>query len=712
MRQKIRRVRFGIRFKFSLIMIAGVSFTALLIALGVFNQQEKQVNESIMKWGMTFLKEPTDKAALFLLKEQLLFSKKAAHLNPWERAAAVKLMNDSRNSLKGYFSSTVQKEHGIDIAFLISTRWSDLKTDWNLFDQSFFRYYNRKTGDFFVAGGGRNDEKLKPSIFSYYMNNLDLNANIQFISAQSQDIKKKYIIVGFPLFRNNIKIYQDYLDWRKIKVLARGDAEKREKEKQLISLAFMDRIMSQSENLEYDIIINKEKERRILFKLLIQHYTMAHLSPARRAELETEFIKGIDDRISHSRLSLPSVREIVIAIVKKYSLRSVVMKRDDPFDQWRQFYLSLRYMGIAVAPRQKLDDLALVAYRTDLIGIQGMFLTRSVFYGVIDKNREEMLNLILSVLLRCVIIAVFFPTFILRSISSLAEKAYEIGRGNLDLKIDMKGSDEIGRLADILNVMTRNVKKARDEIIEKRRMESELLTAREIQAALLPRDFPKVKGVEFGAYYSAQTESGGDYYDFIMMSDSRLGIAMADVSGHGVGSGLVMAMTRTLLHVYCDSSKNTSELLSILNDYLYKNTESNYFVTMFYCVLDLDSRVMRYSSAGHMPGIVLRKNSLNEIEPGGVPLGATEGEIFDPLVESRTVKLATGDYFIQYTDGVIESMDADRNEYGDERFHKALLVNYGKKPDELIQAVMDDINTFTGKIPQHDDVTMIVVKIS
>ena len=713
MKKKARTVRFGIRFKFSLIMIAGVTFTAGVLALAIFKQQEKTVNESLLKWGTSILNAPRENSERFLKAEQLLYSGAAAGLSPWQRFALAGQMNESRKRNQAYFSSIVGKEPGIDIAFLISIRWSDLN-DWNRWDQSLYRYYDRRSGNLFSVKGGRVDYQLKPSIYAYYMNNLELDGRVTFTTTTSGNATNDYIILGLPLFRNSTDIYREYLASRKGLSISKEDRGKRKAADQRLARAFMDRIMARFDNFDYTIRIRNEKDRRAVYALLLQDYSFARLAPAWRTRMTAEFNRLVDSKSVRSGISVAALRSLFDVIRKKYALRpaAAAAGRGDPIGPGNRFYMSLGRYGIGVEPLQKLDELALISYRTDIIGIEGIFLTQDVFYAEIYRNRKQILDLILSVLLRCAIIALFFPTFIIRSVSTLAEGADRIGRGDFDAVIEMKGSDEIGRLADILNVMTKNLKKARDEMVDKRRMEDELLTAREIQAALLPRELPSVRGVEFGAYYSAQTESGGDYYDFIPIGDAELGIAIADVSGHGVGAGLVMAMTRTLLHVHCKKSRNNKELLSILNEYLYDNTDSNYFVTMFYAVLDLASHELRYSSAGHMRGIVLKKNALTELEPGGVPLGAAGGDLFDPLVEIRKADLARGDYLVQYTDGVVESMDAGRAEYGEERFHRALLMNYGKRPGDLIDAVMADINRFTGRIPQHDDVTMIVVRIS
>jgi len=259
--------------------------------------------------------------------------------------------------------------------------------------------------------------------------------------------------------------------------------------------------------------------------------------------------------------------------------------------------------------------------------------------------------------------------------------------------------------------MTRNLKTAREEMLVKQRMEEELKTAQSIQSTLLPESLPEIETLEFGAYYLAQTESGGDYYDFIDLENGSLGIAMADVSGHGVGAGMVMGMTRTLLHTYCQKTDDSKKIFESINKYLYENTASNYFVTMFYSILNLSTLKMKFTSAGHSPGVILRDKKLMELPAGGIALGATSNTTMSPLTEKKEVQLQKGDYFIQYTDGVDEAMDAKNNEFGVDRFHKALLDNYGKHPQQMIESVINTLNKFTGNVQQHDDITMIIIRI-
>jgi len=472
---------------------------------------------------------------------------------------------------------------------------------------------------------------------------------------------------------------------------------------------FIKNILGQGLTIDYSVGIESEKSIQVLFNFLLGKSSINNLNRLHLKKLAADFSGLIKKNLTKDRIRISRVITLWESLQKKYNMPVFTMATLKQIQT--EFPNRLALGNIPLSSEKPLSELALLSFRKDLAGILGLFLYRTKYFPEMVKSQNEIINLMISILLRAIFLALLFPTFIIRSIKKLADGAIEIGKGNLDKKIEIAGSDEIGRLADIFNVMTLNLKKAEDLKIEKIRMEKELLTAQQIQAALLPDKLPDIKGVEFGAYYSAQTESGGDYYDFIDLGNGQTGVTIADVSGHGVGSGLVMAMTRTLLHTYCTKTSNTKKILEAINDYLKRNTASNFFVTMFYGILDIESKKLTYSSAGHCEPMIIRNGKILHLPAGGIALGAVSGDIFSRSIEIKEIQLQKGDYFIQYTDGVDEAMDSGNNEFGLDRFEKALMAHDGKTPQDMIQSIVKEIDKFTGNIPQHDDITMIIFRI-
>jgi len=720
----IRKIIFGIRFKFSIIIILAVLFVSTLIGFALLNQHETKIKDTLQRQGATILEGISDEARIYLLNGHFLSSEKGMSLPLKIQERVAKEQDEALKKMSAYFSSVVGKEVAkekeneriLDIAYLIDISWKDIGVEWNRWDQAVYYYFNRITGVPFVQKNGRNDPLLEPTIVKYYMNTVDTGTYIGFASKTDVQDQFKYlfegkpdfVIVGIPILLDKTSLYDDYIQFKRESV-SRSTLKKYLEKKKELPRQFIRRIIYQGLSLNYIVDMKSDDNKKILFNFLLSKYHIAHITPAQIRSLYREFSTSIDKDLDDGFISINRIQSVWKSNQKKYSI-PIPPKTPNAKIRQECYYRLMQY-NVAVSAEESLDELAIISFRKDLAGVLGLYLYRTKYFPEMIKSQNEIINLIISILLRAIFLALLFPTFIIRSIRELADGAAEIGKGNLDRNIEITGSDEIGRLADIFNVMTANLKNAELLKIEKIRMERELLTAQEIQAALLPEKLPVIKGMEFGAYYSAQTESGGDYYDFIDLGGGQLGITIADVSGHGVGSGLVMAITRTLLHVYCTKTLNTKKIFEIINEYLKENTASNYFVTMFYGILNLETFTLTYSSAGHCQPLLIRSGSIRQMPAGGIALGVVSGDTFSKLIDIKEIRLQKGDYFAQYTDGVYEAMDAKHNEFGLGRFQKTLHANDGKNPKEMIKSVVKEINSFTGNIPQHDDITMIIFKI-
>lgn len=722
---QIRRIIFGIRFKFSIIIILAVLFVSVLIGFALLNQHEKKIQDTLQQQGATILEGISDQAQLFLSNKHALSSEQGPPLSPAVKTLMTRQQTEALKKMSLYFSSVVGKEalkeqdkdRVLDIAFMIDCNWKGPDIDWMQWDQSLYMYFNRVTGTPFMQKGGRNDPLLEPTIVSHYMNTVDTGTYIGFASITDVREQFKYlfenkpdfVIVGIPIFNKKPLLYNEYIEYKR-QSLSKSTVQQYIQKKKLLPQLFIKNIISQGLYLDYSIEISSDKSTQILLNYLLGKSTITNIKPTLVKNLRKDFTGLIHENLTSGQIRVSRVGTLWESIQKKYGIP--IFPKTAGTRIWADCFYSLTQRNIPISSKKPLEELALISFRKDLAGILGLFLYRIKYFPEMVKSENEIINLMISILLRAIFLALLFPTFIIRSIKTLADGAIEIGKGDLQKRIEISGSDEIGRLADIFNVMTLSLKKAEDMKIEKARMEKELMTAQQIQAALLPDKLPEMKGVKFGAYYSAQTESGGDYYDFIDLGNGQIGITIADVSGHGVGSGLVMAMTRTLLHTYCTKTTNTKKIIESINDYLKTNTASNFFVTMFYGILNMESLKLTYSSAGHCEPLLIRNGKILHLPAGGIALGVISGEIFTRSIENKEIQLKQGDYFIQYTDGVDEAMDANGNEFGLERFERALLANNGKNPQEMIQSLVNEIDAFTGTIPQHDDITMIILRIS
>ncbi|UCD93914.1 MAG: PP2C family protein-serine/threonine phosphatase [Candidatus Zixiibacteriota bacterium] len=300
----------------------------------------------------------------------------------------------------------------------------------------------------------------------------------------------------------------------------------------------------------------------------------------------------------------------------------------------------------------------------------------------------------------------------LRPIAVMTDSLRKIKYDDISLEIPFQSKNEFGYLAETLRVMGRKISSAQKDIIEKERIARELEIAREIQANILPREYPRAPNFEFfGAYRSAR-EVGGDYYDFIEFDDEHLAFLVADVSGKSLPGMLVMLLTRDIVKRLSRTVRRPSDLLSDVNRELLKNIKKGMFVTMFFGLLNKKTGQFTFASAGHNP--LIRINAVDcqteTRKTRGYPLGMVPPEQFDGRIENGHIILRDNDMLVQFTDGINEATNSDKEEYGMERFVFTLESNGHLRPREITGQIMENHKLFVGKAPQIDDITLLVMK--
>jgi sigma-B regulation protein RsbU (phosphoserine phosphatase) len=251
------------------------------------------------------------------------------------------------------------------------------------------------------------------------------------------------------------------------------------------------------------------------------------------------------------------------------------------------------------------------------------------------------------------------------------------------------------------------------KISERGRMAKELEIARNVQMSLLPKVNPTIDGYEVAGVCIPALEVGGDYYDFVNLGEKKIGIAIGDVSGKGVPAAIYMTLTKGILQSHAEENVSPKKVLSKVNNLMYRTIERNSFVSMFYAVLDVPGRTIRFARAGQCPVILSqhagRKGSF--LSPQGIALGLEVGKVFDRVLEEQEVKLRTGEVLVFYTDGFTEAMNEQNDEFGEKRLVDAVARHRSKPAEKLILGICEDVNQFTGNHPQHDDMTMVVLKV-
>jgi serine phosphatase RsbU (regulator of sigma subunit)/anti-sigma regulatory factor (Ser/Thr protein kinase) len=248
------------------------------------------------------------------------------------------------------------------------------------------------------------------------------------------------------------------------------------------------------------------------------------------------------------------------------------------------------------------------------------------------------------------------------------------------------------------------VREQEAEATERERIAQELRVATLIQQNFLPRRLPEPDGWDVAAYYRPAREVGGDFYDFVQLSDGRLSVFTGDVTDKGVPAALVMAATRAILRATAQRLDKPGEVLARVNEQLQPDIPSRMFVTCLYGVLDLETGRFVFANAGHNLPCVGRRDGAIESRATGVPLGMLAGQTY----EEAEVTLEPGETLLLYSDALPEAHNANREMYGFPR----LLGQVGKGPRgaRLIDHLLDDLRGFTGEDwEQEDDITLVVL---
>jgi serine phosphatase RsbU (regulator of sigma subunit) len=248
---------------------------------------------------------------------------------------------------------------------------------------------------------------------------------------------------------------------------------------------------------------------------------------------------------------------------------------------------------------------------------------------------------------------------------------------------------------------------------EQKMMEHELAIAADIQENLMPRRIPKVNGYELTAYYKPCLDVGGDYYDFVEVDQNHLGILVADVSGKGVPGALVMVAARAYTRSVASKSTNPKEIVSRVNALLHHDIPRGMFVTMYYCLLDLTKNILSCVSVGHNPMVYYRAatQSCHKVNPNGLALGIDRGPIFERTLKEQQIPIKPGDRFVIYTDGLVETMNKKDELYGDRRLYQKVKECAGLESSEFINLLVKNVEDFQDGAPQHDDITIITVRM-
>jgi sigma-B regulation protein RsbU (phosphoserine phosphatase) len=245
------------------------------------------------------------------------------------------------------------------------------------------------------------------------------------------------------------------------------------------------------------------------------------------------------------------------------------------------------------------------------------------------------------------------------------------------------------------------------EALEKERIERELELAAAIQREILPRSLPSVAGVELAAANLPTRQVGGDYFDLFPLSRGRLGFLVADVSGKGIPAALLVSTVHAAVHLQIDESATIAELLSRIDRHLQRYAAARKFLTLFFGLLEPDTGLLRYVSAGHNPALLARSSGrIERLESTGVPLGIVPNASW----REETRPMERGDLLCVYTDGLTEAVNEAEEEFGLDRLSALVERGKGLPVQALCDSLLGEVADFAREMPQYDDQTLLIVR--
>jgi sigma-B regulation protein RsbU (phosphoserine phosphatase) len=238
------------------------------------------------------------------------------------------------------------------------------------------------------------------------------------------------------------------------------------------------------------------------------------------------------------------------------------------------------------------------------------------------------------------------------------------------------------------------------------KIQEELRMAKDIQMNLLPKKFPVIDRYDIFAINESASEVGGDYYDFIKLSDSKIAFCLGDITGKGMPAAMLMANLQATLRSQAAIQKSIKDILRNCNIFLFHSTDSNKFATLFYAELDASQNLLIYCNAGHDSPLVVNEDKVMRLEKGGLLLGCFELAEY----EQESKEIVLNEIIVIYSDGVTEAMNENEEEFGEDRLKIIITLNLNLSSKELAEKIIGEVKNHSLKVPQSDDISLMIIK--
>ena len=249
------------------------------------------------------------------------------------------------------------------------------------------------------------------------------------------------------------------------------------------------------------------------------------------------------------------------------------------------------------------------------------------------------------------------------------------------------------------------------EKISKQKIEEELQIARKIQMGLLPQSINTIEGMEISGFYNPAKIIGGDFYDVIKLSESKMLVIVADVSGKGIPAALYMSKVQAMIQFAAKIFQTPKEILIEVNKQIHQKIDRKSFITTIIALFDLEKMTVRICRAGHNPVIYSVNGKLNLLKNKGMGLGLESEKFFDDYLEETEINISPDNMFVFYSDGLTEAMNKNREEFGTDKMIDIIYDNRQFACSLIQKEIITSVDNFRGSAEQNDDITLVVTKI-
>lgn len=302
-------------------------------------------------------------------------------------------------------------------------------------------------------------------------------------------------------------------------------------------------------------------------------------------------------------------------------------------------------------------------------------------------------------------------------VKRLTEFVLAAQQGVILTPLPILSQGELGELERAINLLVEAFKKTRyekeEQALNDELMAKEMRLAQAIQSSLLPSSIPEIPGLRIEAFYQPAREIGGDYYDFIEIDSAHIGIVIADVSGKSISAAMFMSIARSTLRSQAQLTLSPGEVLERTQDLLMPSLRPGIFVSVFYSVLNLETKKMVCANAGHLPLMVYRsvQKQPEWIHPKGIAMGLHHSRTSPPpLFQEEEFTLEEGDLAFFYTDGLTETRNSQGIFFGRNRLADFFREACQKEIPDYLSSLREKLDQFAGSVPQQDDQTAIVIQ--